>query len=108
MTTPGWEVYAAYVVPVLFILCVTLLFWMRDPLPGNARRVAHVMWCPYHKRVTEVVFREALGRSGLVRLVDSCPLRRRGERCGDACALQPSSRAWKRHLARRLRTHPLH
>ena len=106
--TPGWEAYAGFVVPALFLICVALLFWMRDPLPGTARRVSHMVWCPQYKRAAEVVFREGNGRSGLVRIVDSCPLRRRRERCGEACALPPPSPAWMRHLERRMRLHLSH
>ena len=58
MLTSGWVAYVGLIVPALFIICVALLFWMRDPLPGTARRVSHMVWCPRHKRVAEVVFRE--------------------------------------------------
>lgn len=101
MTTPGWEAYAAYMIPALFLLCVALLFWMRDPLPGTARRISHVVWCPHHKRVAEVVFREAIGRTGLMRVVESCPLRSRHDRCSDACAIPPPSAVWARFFPRR-------
>ena len=108
MPTPGWEAYAGFIVPALFLICVTLLFWMRDPLPGTARRVSHMVWCPRYGRVAEVVFREGNGRGGLVRMVENCPLRGRRERCGEACALPPPSPAWMRRLERRMHCHPSH
>ena len=103
MTTPGWEAYAGFVVPALFLICVALLVWMRDPLPGTARRLSHMVRCPRSRRVAEVVFREGRGRSGLVRVVEDCPLRGRRDRCGEACALAPPSPAWMRRLERRMR-----
>jgi hypothetical protein len=108
MLTSGWVEFAGFIVPALFIICVALLFWMRDPLPGTARRVSHVVWCPHHHRIAEVVFREGSGRSGLVRMVEACPLRRRGERCGEACELPPPRAAWIRRIESRRHPRPSH
>ena len=108
MLTSGWVAYSGFIVPALFVICVALLFWMRDPLPGTARRVSHTVWCPRYARIAEVVFREGSGRTGLVRMVETCPLRRRRERCGEACALPPPRAAWMRRVERRLHARTLH
>jgi hypothetical protein len=106
MFDSAWIEIGAFVVPALLILCVSVLFWLRDPLPGSARRVSHAVWCPRYRRVAEVFFREAAGRTGLVRVVETCPLRRHRERCGEACALPPPRAAWRRRIERRMGVRP--
>jgi hypothetical protein len=100
--------YVGLVLPAMFIICVAVLFSLRDPLLGSARRVSHTVWCPRHNRVADVVFREGEGRSGLVRIVQECPLRRRHERCGENCGLAPAPPAWMRRVERRLRARVMH
>ena len=104
----AWMESMGLILPALFIVCVAVLFWLRDPLPGTARRVSHTVWCPSHRRVAEVIFREAEGPSGLVRIVQECPLRRHGERCGEACALAPARPAWLRRVERRMHLRAIH
>jgi hypothetical protein len=108
MLTSPWMVYAGLVLPALFIISLAVLFCLRDPLSGSARRVSHTVWCPRYKRVADVVFREGQGRSGLVRIVQECPLRRRRERCGESCGLAPATPAWMRRVERRLHARVLH
>ena len=100
MLTSSWMPDAGVLVAALFMVCVAILFYLRDPLPGSARRVSHAVWCPRYKRVSEVMFREGQGRSGLTRIVQECPLRGRRERCGEACALAPAQRPWLHRMAR--------
>jgi hypothetical protein len=106
LLTAPWMAYAGVV--LLIIICVAVLFCLRDPLPGSARRVSHAVWCPRYKRVAEVLFREGEGRSGLVRTVEECPLRRRRERCGETCGLAPAPPDWMRRVERRLRACVVH
>ena len=102
MTNSGWEGYAAFIVPALFVLCVALLYWMRDPMPLTARRVSHTVWCPHYECVATPIFREGTGPAGLMRVVEECPLRQRGERCANECAIPPPPPAWIRYLKSRL------
>ena len=78
--------YAGALIVVLMLLCFVALLSIIDTRHVPPHVVLRTVHCARYDRRADVVFDERVQTGLTIRTVRRCPLRREGERCGEACA----------------------
>jgi hypothetical protein len=92
MPTVDLAAYTPLLVVILFAAFFAVLVSMRDPIKAAPHPVSRWVWCAPHGRSVMVDFTERTQTGLVMRSVRHCPLRRRGEHCGEACAWETARR----------------
>ncbi len=70
---------------LVLLLCVGVMFIMRDRQWAPAHPVRRTLWCDQHRQTATVEFIERTRTGMTVRWVQSCSLGAAGQRCGQQC-----------------------
>lgn len=84
---------------LVLLLCLGVMFAMRDRHWAAAHLVRRTLWCDQHRQTATVEFIERTRTGMTVRWVQSCSLGAAGQRCGQQCRYAPGLEVAGRHGA---------
>ena len=87
--TIDFYVAGALSMALILLLCLGVMFIMRDRQWASAHLVRRTLWCDQHRQAATVEFIERTRTGMTVRWVQSCSRGAAGQRCGQQCRYAP-------------------